>query len=65
MARSPKDEPEPKFFVDRSLGKSIAEGLRAAGLTVQTMADVYGEKAAQGLADECGSMTPARTTGSS
>jgi hypothetical protein len=50
MARAP--EPEPEFFVDRSLGKSIAEGLRAQGLTVNTMADVYGEKAAQGLADE-------------
>jgi len=40
------------FFVDRSLGKSILAGLRAAGLQVLSMADVYGEKAAQLLADE-------------
>lgn len=47
--------PEPDeltFFVDRSLGKSIVTGLRAAGLHVLSMADVYGEKAAQLLADE-------------
>lgn len=47
--------PEPDeltFFVDRSLGKSIVAGLRAAGLQVLSMADVYGEKAAQLLADE-------------
>lgn len=47
--------PEPDeltFFVDRSLGKSILAGLRAAGLQVLSMADVYGEKAAQLLADE-------------
>jgi hypothetical protein len=47
--------PEPDeltFFVDRSLGKSIVAGLRTAGLQVLSMADVYGEKAAQLLADE-------------
>lgn len=47
--------PEPDeltFFVDRSLGKSIVAGLRAAGLKVLSMADVYGEKAAQLLPDE-------------
>lgn len=49
MARA---EPEPEFFIDRSLGKSIAGGLRAAGLTVHTMAEVYGEKQAQALHDE-------------
>jgi hypothetical protein len=43
---------ELTFFVDRSLGKSIVAGLRAAGLQVLSMADVYGEKAAQLLADE-------------
>jgi hypothetical protein len=42
----------PEFFVDRSLGQSIVEGLRAAGLTVHSMADVYGEQKAQLLADE-------------
>jgi len=36
---STSDRP-PEFFIDRSLGKSIAEGLRAFGLTVHTMASV-------------------------
>lgn len=45
------DDP-PEFFIDRSLGKSIAEGLRECGLTVHTMASVYGEKAAQSLEDQ-------------
>ena len=39
-----KTERSPEFFVDRSLGKSIVEGLRAAGLTVVSMADAYGEE---------------------
>lgn len=47
----PKEKPA-EFFVDRSLGKSIVEGLRDAGLTVHSMADIYGEKRAQLLADE-------------
>jgi hypothetical protein len=47
---SPSDQPE--FFVDRSLGKSIVVGLRAVGLQVRSMAGVYGEEAAQLLADE-------------
>ncbi len=50
MAR--KTERSPEFFVDRSLGKSIVEGLRETGLTVRSMADVYGEKRAQRLPDE-------------
>ncbi len=45
-------EQSPEFFVDRSLGKSIVEGRRAAGLIVHSMADVYGEKRAQRLDDE-------------
>src|SRR4051812_18406422 len=48
----PTKSDDPTFFVDRSLGKSIVSGLRAAGLQVLSMADVYGEKAAQLLADE-------------
>ena len=36
----PKEQ-NPEFFVDRSLGKSIVEGLRAAGLSVHSMAEVY------------------------
>jgi uncharacterized protein with PIN domain len=47
-----KSDAPPEFFIDRSLGKSIAEGLRACGLTVHTMASVYGEERAQRLADE-------------
>ena len=50
MAPDPQDEPE--FFIDRSLGKSIADGLRAVGLIVHTMASIYGEEKAQQLADE-------------
>jgi len=46
------NEQTPEFFVDRSLGKSIVEGLRDTGLTVHSMADIYGEKRAQLLADE-------------
>jgi PIN like domain len=46
------NEQSPEFFVDRSLGKSIVGGLRATGLTVHSMADIYGEKRAQLLADE-------------
>lgn len=45
-------EKRPEFFVDRSLGKSIVEGLRATGLTVHSMANIYGERRAQLLADE-------------
>jgi hypothetical protein len=47
----PKEKPA-EFFVDRSLGKSIVEGLRKAGLSVHSMAEVYGEKPGQLLADE-------------
>lgn len=50
MARRAKNPLE--FFVDRSLGKSIVEALRAEGLTVYSMAEVYGEEEAQRLADE-------------
>lgn len=50
MAR--RTEQPPEFFVDRSLGKSIVEALRATGLTVHSMADVYGEERAQRLRDE-------------
>lgn len=50
MTESAGDDLE--FFIDRSLGRSIAAGLRKAGLTVHTMAEVYGEDAAQRLPDE-------------
>lgn len=43
----------PEFFIDRSLGrKHLADALRAHGLVVHTMASVYGEQAAQRVADE-------------
>src|ERR1700742_3930335 len=48
----PSESNEPEFFVDRSLGKSIVAGLRDAGLRVYSMADIYGERTAQLLADE-------------
>jgi hypothetical protein len=52
---SPRELRPPELFIDRSLGrKQLAEALRQLdlGLTVHTMASVYGEKAAQELADE-------------
>jgi hypothetical protein len=42
MARRAENPLE--FFVDRSLGKSIVEALRAEGLAVYSMAEVYGEQ---------------------
>jgi hypothetical protein len=43
----------PEFFIDRSLGRRhLAQALADLGLTVHTMASVYGEQAAQGLEDE-------------
>jgi hypothetical protein len=43
----------PEFFIDRSLGRRhLAAALRELGLTVHTMASVYGEEAAQHITDE-------------
>jgi hypothetical protein len=42
----PPKNPPQEFFVDRSLGQSIAEGLRAAGLVARSMREVYGERRA-------------------
>jgi hypothetical protein len=43
----------PEFFIDRSLGRhTVPAALRQAGVTVHTMADVYGERVGQGLDDE-------------
>lgn len=50
-ARSKEPSDEPELFIDRSLGKSIAQALRDAGLTVHTMASFYGERKAQRLSD--------------
>lgn len=49
---SGQDRP-PAFFIDRSLGrKHLAGALTELGLTVHTMASVYGEQNAQELEDE-------------
>jgi hypothetical protein len=46
-------DPTPEFFIDRSLGRVIVPAaLRAVGLVVHTMADVYGERVGQELKDE-------------
>lgn len=42
----------PEFFVDRSLGRHLADALRAAGAVVHGMADVDGERIGQELDDE-------------
>jgi hypothetical protein len=45
-------EPQPEFFVDRSLGRRIVpEGLRALGLVVRTMAEVYPDGEDENVAD--------------
>lgn len=42
-----------EFFIDRSLGRhQVPQALREAGLTVHTMAEVYGEQAGQRLKDD-------------
>jgi uncharacterized protein with PIN domain len=51
--RSQREPPAPRFLLDRSLGRYIvANALRDAGLDVRTLADHYGEAAAQRVADE-------------
>jgi hypothetical protein len=52
-----------EFFLDRSLGKSITIALRNEGLTVHSMAEVYGEREAEGLPDEVGCVMPVRRIG--
>src|SRR5260221_6179254 len=43
----------PEFFTDRSLGRYVVpNALRALGLTVHTMAEVYGERQGQDADDE-------------
>ncbi len=57
---APRPEPQPEFFIDRSLGRyRLATDLRAAGWNVRTMSEVYGELPGQALEDrpwlaECG-----------
>jgi hypothetical protein len=43
----------PEFLIDRSLGpKHLADALKGLGLTVHTLASIYGERVAQELEDE-------------
>jgi hypothetical protein len=43
----------PEFLIDRSLGRvALPAALRAAGLTVRTLAGVYGEQQAQDVEDQ-------------
>lgn len=54
MSVSPsRQQPEPpEFLVDRSLGRhQLPNALRDLGLVVYTLADVYGERRAQEIAD--------------
>jgi hypothetical protein len=44
---------QPEFFLDRSIGRRVVpDALRAAGAVLHVMADVYGERIGEGLADE-------------
>jgi hypothetical protein len=48
-----RPESPPEFFVDRSLGlRIVPEALRALGLTVHTMAEVYPGGEDEGVADD-------------
>lgn len=41
----PSSDRPPEFFIDRSLGRHVVpDGLRALGLTVRTLVDVYGDR---------------------
>jgi len=43
---------QPEFLIDRSLGRlTVPDALREVGLTVHTLAEVYGEKVAQDTED--------------
>jgi hypothetical protein len=47
-----RDATPPEFLIDRSLSQvSLPAALREAGLTIRTLADVYGEQAAQEIDD--------------
>jgi PIN like domain len=47
-----RDEDPPEFLIDRSLSQvSLPAALREVGLTVRTLAEVYGEVRAQAVED--------------
>jgi predicted nuclease of predicted toxin-antitoxin system len=41
----------PEYLVDRNIGISVVASLRAAGLTVHSLADVYGNDRSQEVTD--------------
>jgi len=50
--RRGSEPPEPEFLIDRGLSQlSLPQALRDAGLTVRTLAEVYGEQRAQETED--------------
>ncbi|CAN5386580.1 hypothetical protein BH23ACT9_BH23ACT9_05420 [soil metagenome] len=52
MPKRSRAETPPTFLADRSVGRYIVpDTLRAAGWTVLTLADIWGEQNAQALAD--------------
>ncbi len=52
-SRQRPPEPQPEFFVDRSLGRLVVPGaLRSLGFVVYTMADVYPNGADESVEDE-------------
>lgn len=49
---SPSDAPQPRFFVDRSLGGVVVPRLlRDSGFDIETMRERYGEDVAQEIDD--------------
>ena len=53
MRRRSAQQPDPEFFIDRSLGRHVvAKALREVGLTVHTLSSVYGEAEGQRVSDE-------------
>ncbi len=52
MPRRRASQPDPEFFLHRSLGRYVvADALTAAGLVVHTLASVYGEEQGQHVPD--------------
>lgn len=52
MSPSRQQPEQPEFLVDRSLGRrQLPNALRGLGFVVHTLADVYGERRAQEIAD--------------
>ena len=53
MPRSRAPLSDPRFLLDRSVGRYVvAEGMQADGFEVETLASLYGEQRAQEVKDE-------------